>query len=211
MIPHAYLVLFQHNVDTFWQHTLGSFRDKGGVVACDEGCHHCCKVYATCSDSEADLIAAYICQERAREEQLTTALDAYLAELATRRRVTRYDSLPDENARISAHFVFGLRCPFLGADDRCEAYIVRPYGCRSHWAANTPDACATATMVQKIQPTQESTDEFIDQIHESGRAEQYLGYDDIGRVISQEEPVGMIADQVHAALARRRGADEPTA
>ncbi|MEO2006202.1 MAG: YkgJ family cysteine cluster protein [Candidatus Poribacteria bacterium] len=212
MIAHTDLVLFQHNVDTFWQHTLSSFRDKGGVVACDAGCHHCCKVYATCSESEAELMAQYICQDDDRKDRLTAAIDRYLADLATRRRVTKYDSLPDENAQVSAHFVFGLRCPFLDADGRCEVYIVRPYGCRTHWAADTEDACATATLVQKIQPTDESTDAFVDQIHATGRADQYLDYDDIGRTLSQEETVGLIADQVRLALSRRDATeDEPTA
>ena len=203
MIPHADLVLFQHNVDTFWEHTLASFRDKGGAVACETGCIHCCKVYATCSESEADLLAAFICREPERETALTDAVDAYIAELNALRAAGAYDALPDDNARISAHFGFDIRCPFLTADDLCAAYIVRPFGCRSHWAADTPDACATATLVQKIQPTEESTDEFVDGLHEAGRADQYADYDDIGRTLSQEETVGLIADQVRLALTRR--------
>ncbi|MBT3266952.1 hypothetical protein HN371_07350 [Candidatus Poribacteria bacterium] len=206
MIPNAKLVLFQHNVDTFWQHTLASFRDKGGTVACETGCIHCCKVYATCSESEADLLAAFICREPERETALTAAVDGYLEALAAHRSAADYDDLPDDNDRISAHFAFDIRCPFLTADDTCAAYIVRPYGCRSHWAADTPDACATATLVQKIQPTEESTDEFVDGLHEAGRAEQYADYDDIGRTLSQAETVGLIADQVRLALDRRQAA-----
>ena len=67
-------------------------------------------------------------------------------------------------------------------------------------------------MVQKIQPTEESTDAFVDWLHEEGRAEQFAEYDDIGRAISQHESVGLIAEQVQRALARRRGEGvaEPT-
>jgi Fe-S-cluster containining protein len=204
MIPHAELVLFQHNVDTFWTHTLASFRDKGGTVACEAGCHHCCKVYATCSESEADLLAEYVCRDPDRERVVTAAVDAYLERLKASRHDAGCDGSEDEDTLIGLHFGFDLRCPFLDEDDRCRAYIVRPYGCRTHWAANSPDACAAAAMVQKIQPTEESTDAFVDWLHETGRAEQFAAYDDVGRAISQQEPVGLIAEQVQRALARHR-------
>ena len=213
MIPHAELVLFQHNVDTFWAHTLASFRDKGGDVACEVGCHHCCKVYATCSESEADLLAEYVCREPERERVVAAAVDAYVESLRDCRSNAGCDGSEDEDTLIGLHYGFDLRCPFLDEDDRCRAYIVRPYGCRTHWAANDQEACAAAAMVQKIQPTEESTDAFVDWLHEEGRAEQFAAYDDIGKAISQHESVGLIGEQVQRALARRRrdASDQPTA
>ncbi len=212
MIAHADLVLFQHNVDTFWDHTLASFQDKGGTVACEPGCHHCCKVYATCSESEADLLAEYVGRDPALLRVLTRSVDAYIELLRACRADAGCDGSEDEDTLIGLHYGFDLRCPFLDDDDRCRAYIARPYGCRTHWAANDSEACSVAAMVQKIQPTEESTDAFVDWLHEEGRAEQFAEYDDIGRAISQHESVGLIAEQVQRALARRRGEGvaEPT-
>jgi len=119
MIPHAELVLFQHNVDTFWAHTLVSFRDKGGTVACEAGCHHCCKVYATCSESEADLLAEYVLRDPDRERIVARAVDTYMERLRGCRADAGCDGTEDEDTLIGLHYGFDLRCPFLDDDDRC--------------------------------------------------------------------------------------------
>src|SRR5262249_13399802 len=59
-----------------------------------------------------------------REPQLWPAEWALLAEALRRRPPPRSRRLPIAAER---------RCPLLGDDDRCVAYDVRPFGCRTYY------------------------------------------------------------------------------
>jgi Fe-S-cluster containining protein len=102
---------------------------------CGLGCAHCCKIAVTISAREAARIAAY-----------------------TRRRAATLPAMDNPRAVVERieHNVeryTGKPCAFLGAQNECEVYPVRPLACREYHSLNdTPDACDTVANPGAVVP-----------------------------------------------------------
>ena len=209
MISHEQLVLFQRQADEFWRFTLGEFRAKGGVLACAEGCFHCCKAYAQCSEAEAERIASAMLDDPEGLGAFEERIDQYLRELSAKWSGEGWRGIPDFEARAEMHFRLDMRCPFLTEENRCAAYALRPYACRSHWVAGSSDACAspeTVSRALKIEPTAESTARFAEKARSEGRAAEFADFDETLRRLADRSGLALLAVAVKLALMRLRRA-----
>ncbi len=84
-----------------------------GVVACKDGCHHCCKMATAVSVQEAQLIA--------KETGAKLHMPKEFNQFARMREL--YEAVP---------------CTFL-KEGRCGIYSSRPYACRVHYTMDRDD------------------------------------------------------------------------
>jgi Fe-S-cluster containining protein len=111
-------------------------------IQCAAGCAHCCKLKVEVLPHEAMDVVDYIrWSDRFTREERADLL-AKLTDV-----VARTEGL-DENAYRAAD----VACPFLGDDDRCRVYPVRPIACRAFGSTNVkvcalevPDTAPHAT------------------------------------------------------------------
>lgn len=92
----------------------------GLQVACRKGCAWCCHKNVDVSIAEAILIAV---ETGAPDDPRGPAFERGADEIAGL----------DDLARVKT----GKPCPFLGAENECTIYAIRPFSCRSYFA---PDA-----------------------------------------------------------------------
>jgi Fe-S-cluster containining protein len=86
------------------------------ATACTAGCSACCHLYVQVPPGTAAAMATHI---------LTTFAPGDRAALHDRLTVAAAAVAAADPARLR------LRCPLLGADDRCTVYEVRPLSCRA--------------------------------------------------------------------------------
>lgn len=99
-----------------------------GACACKVGCSHCCYISVSVSQAEADAIADFTGRKRqARPEGAQTLLE-HLKESEEKGVSERRRRVDDDMA--------GRPCPFLGDDERCSVYEVRPLACRLHYSVS---------------------------------------------------------------------------
>jgi Fe-S-cluster containining protein len=104
------------------EHTTKTPQDMMAKLTCRKGCAHCCHVEVQVGDIEKDLIMEYVekngikYNKKKLEEQL--GLDQYTWPMSD----------------VS-------RCVFLGADNTCNIYEVRPMSCRKYFVMNDPKFC----------------------------------------------------------------------
>jgi uncharacterized protein len=87
------------------------------MLACRGGCAACCHLYVQVPPGVAALMAAHIATHFSQPER-----DALHARLTAAAAAVEAAADP---AKLR------LRCPLLGADDRCTVYEVRPLTCRA--------------------------------------------------------------------------------
>ncbi len=123
----------------------------GRPSPCGVGCSACCKQAILSNPFEAVLIARHLAQSSERADLFWGNFgrwDARTRELrATFPNWAARMVLHGDDDGSFAHGAFTEPCPFL-VDERCLAYAVRPYGCRSYLALS--DACRTPTEPGKI-------------------------------------------------------------
>jgi Fe-S-cluster containining protein len=87
------------------------------AIACASGCSACCHLYVQVPPGTAAAMAAHIATafEQAERDALQERLSIAAAAVAA----------AADPAKLR------LRCPLLGADERCSVYDVRPLSCRA--------------------------------------------------------------------------------
>ena len=110
-------------IQAFTQTTVDAFATLG-EVACDKGCTYCCHISVAASLPEVFLVA-----DRLRDELEPLARFGARAALAV-----------DEQFSSEDRFRHHKACAFLGDDDLCTIYSVRPLACRG-WHSLDVAAC----------------------------------------------------------------------
>lgn len=111
---------FHKVVDAYVAEVL---KDPSVEVTCKRGCAHCCHIQVAVTPDEADLLrlaSQDLEIDKARLEQQAVYKDIY-------------DKLPYKQRR----------CVFLGDDNDCRVYEVRPIACRKYLVGNDPKLCNT--------------------------------------------------------------------
>lgn len=104
-----------------------SFKGKQ-QPSCKKGCAHCCYIQVGTTEWEVDLILNWMKSkglEFTEEELKKIELQANLKD--------------DVEYILSPH----RKCVFLGADNMCGIYEVRPAACRNYYVFNDPEDCNT--------------------------------------------------------------------
>lgn len=105
-------------------------------TTCSKGCAHCCHLLTIVTLPEAVAIA----------ERLLTDLQ-WQAEYSRLMKVL-YDQLnvlADPNLTRVSYFDKRMPCVFLGAENQCRIYDVRPTACRYHYVVSDPKRCSHET------------------------------------------------------------------
>jgi Fe-S-cluster containining protein len=131
------------NVDRGCEARAGAARARGLVIACAEGCNHCCEHAVTVYLPEAIRIAEWLRLDENRE-----AKEAFLAAYpAWRERVgdgfDRIFAAVGDDAKLAAHleqWQKKVMCAF-NREGRCAIYAVRPVVCRNCHAVGTSERC----------------------------------------------------------------------
>lgn len=133
-----------------------------GRPACRRGCAACCHQLVPLTTLEAQRIATYLrALPRAQRRELAKSVDRQ-QQLFARWVATR----PPGNIQDRAMNVDYLRqripCPFLGQENECRVYPVRPLICRGHHALGTNANCQTGEKpIQSIPALDRATEEAM--------------------------------------------------
>jgi hypothetical protein len=95
-------------------------------VACRSGCAHCCKLQVNALPHDIVDVVEYVRYSGVFEREQRARILARLREVVT--LTAGMDA--DEYRKAD------VECPFLGADQRCMVYAVRPTPCRSFGSTN---------------------------------------------------------------------------
>ncbi len=102
---------------------------KGPPISCKAGCSACCHQKVDLGPYEGSLILTYL-----SEHPLELDVDRLKIQTeALAKGPGSYERLPFEDRR----------CIFLGADQKCSIYSVRPLMCRRHFVQSDPALCRT--------------------------------------------------------------------
>jgi len=99
------------------QTTAGPVKENGDVIACREGCSHCCHNQVTAPAHELLTLAERI--QRMPDDQRARVMEH------VSRNAARVDSMTRDEAMRSP-----MRCALLGDDNACTVYDDRPSSCR---------------------------------------------------------------------------------
>lgn len=91
-------------------------------ITCKKGCAFCCRINVDATKTEAQMVIAY-----ARVNNIPIDVDA-LKEQA--------NATNDERP-----FLKNAKCVFLGKDNLCKVYAVRPNACRKYFVVSAPQLC----------------------------------------------------------------------
>lgn len=132
--------------------------------ACRRGCAFCCHQLVPLTTLEAQRIGDYLSgMPRNQRRQIESSLEKHLSRFSqwvknrpagdVRDRAVNLDYLRQRNP-----------CPFLGTENECRIYPVRPLLCRGHHALETNARCQTAeTAIRTIPAVDEATREAMRQ------------------------------------------------
>lgn len=107
----------------FLEHKKNSMKE----TTCKKGCSHCCYIHTAVRKSEGVMIAEYVKSEDLKIDK------ARLAIQAEKKIIDEFDKLPNPMKR----------CVFLGADNTCKIYSIRPMVCRNFYVVSNPKLCNT--------------------------------------------------------------------
>lgn len=102
-------------------------------ATCSEGCAACCRLLVLILFAEAVTIARHLLIDPAWRDKLP-ALRARLG--------AQLDEYSPNGLTNVAHWDKQIPCAFLGKDNRCQIYSVRPASCRYHYAVSPPINCS---------------------------------------------------------------------
>lgn len=103
--------------------------NKRPAISCKAGCSACCHQKVDLGSFEGELITRYLTEHNIEIDarRLKVQTDALA------KGPGFYEKLPFEDRR----------CIFLGPDQRCSIYSVRPLMCRRHFVQSDPAICRT--------------------------------------------------------------------
>jgi Fe-S-cluster containining protein len=155
--------------------------------ACRRGCAACCHQLVPLTTLEAQRIAEYISRlPRPVRRELSKAVDRQAQRFAA-----WVASKPSGDVKDRAVNVDYLRqripCPFLGAENECRVYQVRPLVCRGHHALGSNANCQTGEKpIRSIPALDQATGAAMEQ---ANRLTVQLGYPTRGGVFSTFAPL----------------------
>ncbi len=113
------------SLQAFWKLLDEAYRRKAPPLQCGKGCAHCCYTGVTLTQLEWDGILKYVEENDMDLDQIMQRSERTINRV---RKVLESDQNPDH---IDWHQqVINQPCPFLGEDQACEIYEVRPLDCR---------------------------------------------------------------------------------
>lgn len=101
-------------------------------VTCTKGCAHCCELLALATFAEGLIIAESIGSKPDWKSVIPRLKKASMEFCFS--GITEKD-----------YFKKGIKCVFLGADNLCSIYEIRPSCCRYHLALSNPLACSRSS------------------------------------------------------------------
>lgn len=112
--------------------------------ACHRGCAFCCHQLVPLTVLEAQRIADHLSRlPRNERRQIGTALTRHLSRFSAWVQKRPPGGIRDRAVNLD-YLRQGIPCPFLGAENECRIYPVRPLLCRGHHALETNLRCQTA-------------------------------------------------------------------
>lgn len=107
-------------------------KQEGKVVSCRKGCAHCCHIQVAATEWEVETILEYMKHKGMEFEESDIQK---LERLSLVKDDHEYMVHPDR------------RCVFLGDDNMCQIYEVRPSACRNYYVFSDPEDCDTYKQV----------------------------------------------------------------
>lgn len=107
-------------------------------VTCRSGCSHCCRLPALASVAEMVPVVLALSQ---REDWLTAIRPALELKIAEQLAVVSTFNVNDAGER-SEYLGKQIACVFLGEDEMCRVYELRPSACRYHYVVTPPENCS---------------------------------------------------------------------
>ena len=129
--------------------------DQNDRPACRRGCAYCCYQLVPLTVLESQGIAAFLAtRPRSERRDLSQAIDRQAKRFAAWVQEYRPGSIHDQKTNL-AYLRQRIPCPFLGSENECRIYPVRPLICRGHHALGTSDRCQTADQPIRVIPSVE--------------------------------------------------------
>ncbi|WP_369414724.1 YkgJ family cysteine cluster protein [Collibacillus ludicampi] len=112
---------------------------------CTKGCAHCCYQAIYVSETETRIILNWLRLNNIRfDPLLPIRLEKWNASF-NRTELFLVDIQTDEFKE--GYFHAHIPCPFLGSDNTCEIYPVRPLCCRHYFSVSAPEHCEKSPFV----------------------------------------------------------------
>jgi Fe-S-cluster containining protein len=113
--------------------------------ACRRGCAACCHQLVPLTTLEAQRIAEYINHlPRAERRELAKSVDRQSQRFAAWAANRPHGGVQDRAVNVD-YLKQHIPCPFLGSQNECRVYPVRPLICRGHHALGSNANCQTGT------------------------------------------------------------------
>ncbi|HEX5417623.1 MAG TPA: YkgJ family cysteine cluster protein [Chloroflexota bacterium] len=120
--------------------------------ACRRGCSFCCYQLVPLTVLEAQRIASNLAtRTRSERRDLGQAIDRQEKRFAAWVQEYHPSNIQDRQTNLS-YLKQRIPCPFLGAEDECRVYAVRPLICRGHHALGTSANCQTGEVPIRVVP-----------------------------------------------------------
>lgn len=128
-------------VDQLVEENLAKVEPEGLKISCKKGCAHCCYQHVPLMEAEKDLILRHM-----EEKDLVLGEEAQsrLRRQGNALKRGEWDKLRHEDKA----------CIFLGEDQTCQIYPVRPMACRSYMVVSPPSQCNHRFGVQRVEIVQ---------------------------------------------------------
>jgi Fe-S-cluster containining protein len=155
--------------------------------ACRRGCAFCCHQLVPLTTPEAQRIADYLSRKpRAERRQIGEALERQARRFAAWVQVRQPKDVLDRATNLD-YLRQRIPCPFLGPENECRVYPVRPLICRGHHALGTSAHCETGEQPIRTIPTLDrATSEAVGEARAVASA---LGLSPPGGLISTFAPL----------------------
>ncbi len=132
--------------------------------ACRRGCAFCCHQLVPLSTFEAQRIGDYLSSRpRSLRRQIDSSLEKHLSRFSQWVKNRPVGDIRDRAVNLD-YLRQHIPCPFLGPENECLIYPVRPLLCRGHHALETNARCQTAeTPIRTIPAVDAATSEAMRQ------------------------------------------------
>jgi Fe-S-cluster containining protein len=155
--------------------------------ACRRGCAACCHQLVPLTTLEAQRIADYVSRlPRAERRELAKSVDRQAQRFAAWVATKPPGDVKDRAVNVD-YLRQRIPCPFLGAQNECRVYPVRPLICRGHHALGSNANCQTGEKsIRSISALNQATENAMAL---ANRLSGQLGYATRGGVFSTFAPL----------------------